>query len=181
MKSSRRVLAVLYATVAATSLLLAVGCVCMWVLTIDSMYLKGWEGSTNSIWWTFGSAGGRFQFVYDDGTFDGAMSGSRSQQFAGIEYIRWNRGGWNLWIPWWLPAALFAVAPTSWGIQRFRSKRRHETGLCSICGYDLRATPTRCPECGTVADGSTRAIQPVPAATMDACEGQNRQHGGNAE
>ena len=57
-------------------------------------------------------------------------------------------------IYYWLPSCIFAVLPASRVLLRLRTHciklQRSRTGRCQACGYDLRATPDRCPECGTM-------------------------------
>ena len=70
-----------------------------------------------------------------------------------------------VYVPHWSLALLCTIVPTC----RFFSPHRRRTkrqrlGLCRRCGYDLRATPDRCPECGTPSTSSGQvAVAPKPA------------------
>jgi hypothetical protein len=56
--------------------------------------------------------------------------------------------------PYWLLTLATALLPLLWvsgSVQRVMScRRRRRLGLCLTCGYDLRGSAGRCPECGTV-------------------------------
>ena len=59
-------------------------------------------------------------------------------------------------IPYWAPALAAAIAPAWWLVRGRNSRRRQRVaqGRCGACGYDLRATPGRGPECGAAAAGA---------------------------
>jgi hypothetical protein len=53
----------------------------------------------------------------------------------------------------WFIAAVAGIVPALWSMQwlsRRRRRVRSALGRCVVCGYDLRATLDRCPECGTI-------------------------------
>ena len=51
-------------------------------------------------------------------------------------------------VPFWVPTFLLAVLPGHAFIFHRRRRKRKKLGLCLKCGYDIRASKERCPECG---------------------------------
>src|SRR5207245_2607799 len=72
--------------------------------------------------------------------------------FGGVSVLRspWPFDTWTITSPFWMLALLGSLLPLVrlvMAVRRWRAVRR---GHCVVCGYDLRATPDRCPECGTI-------------------------------
>ena len=87
-------------------------------------------------------------------------------EFAGFGFWQRDSGDTcrrSVAVPLWAFVAFFAIAPAL----KYRAVRRERMnqrpGLCRRCGYDLRASKERCPECGT-AIGAVRLRPPKSAA-----------------
>ena len=89
--------------------------------------------------------------------------GSPSGQWLGFRYVStdtWYPKAQLQWgyptarsraifIPHWAVVALTALLPAMAVVRLVRNRNRRGKKICGKCGYDLRATPGRCPECGT--------------------------------
>ena len=79
------------------------------------------------------------------------------KEFGKVEGLGFRFGGlkgpegslWNLAVPYWFITAASLPAPALWLRRLSRGRRRQDRRLCVACGYDLRASRERCPECGT--------------------------------
>jgi hypothetical protein len=66
-----------------------------------------------------------------------------------------GRSGYGVVVPYWFLCLLSAVWPVTRSYRQHKldvELERHLRGLCPKCGYDMRATPDRCPECGGTTD-----------------------------
>ena len=81
-----------------------------------------------------------------------------------IRFVGLDTGGprwpdapyWMVRVPYWFVTLLFLAPATrlAWVHRRAsRARSRRRLGLCQQCGYDLRASAVRCPECGEPVGG----------------------------
>jgi len=74
-------------------------------------------------------------------------------------HVEWhNRGIAMHW------ALLVGLSSIPLIVSWIRRRARLKPGTCAVCGYDLRATPDRCPECGSAPHAASRHLTDLQAA-----------------
>jgi hypothetical protein len=142
----------LFTLVSAVSLLLCVATCVLWVRaswTEDDFDLGGIGGDAD--WWA-SSSGGELALIRQAGDdFGEPLPGVRLPGFCYLASASATGSHRQYAASYWVLASLFGVVPAAWAwrVRRGRIRRRNAlAGLCPTCGYDLRASPGRCPECG---------------------------------
>lgn len=105
-------------------------------------------------WRKFGLSGD-YGLIRAELNANGTVKRSWEQPLSGESSERMRY--WNVEdIPHWTLCLLTLLLPLTWLFSLVRDRRR-APHVCKIWGYDLRASPERCPECGTVVPGMKKA------------------------
>ena len=156
------------------SLLICLATVVLWVSKERYNHLLGYHSRREASAFFAGRAGIEYEHFaddLDDPSFWPAAFGARLSQGWHFERSEVSR----LWSPWWdmgegfrdiehgpsdilaaptwCPLLVFGLLPfarlSRWALIARAKRRRKQRRRCPVCAYDLRATPERCPECGT--------------------------------
>ncbi len=101
-----------------------------------------------------------------DGLFTPSSPPSSTAPWIRFQFMRVIVPLWLLWIP--LSLLTFFVTRAT-----ARRLRRQRLGLCMNCGYDLRASTDRCPECGEpvlIKNLSTAPLRNIPSQIFTGCK-----------
>jgi len=142
------------------------------------LWVRSYQGPDELTWQT--QSGRLYELISGHGTFD-ILCIPRWPQKEGTRYYRENPhvyygtryskrllgfgtdviwpeyGGRYVNIPHWFVTCICAGAAFLFARVWWRRRVRDLAGRCGKCGYDMRATPQRCPECGSIGVGSAPA------------------------
>jgi hypothetical protein len=93
-----------------------------------------------------------FGFGFESSYFKGPGPDSPYPENNRPVELTWRALFINLKAPLWLIVMVTAILPLAWFQRLRRATVQSRIGFCRTCGYDIRATPDRCPECGKVPD-----------------------------
>ena len=152
-------------------------CVAIGGVAVRSIwYVDRWSIPRSDVNWTVTTEGGQVYVSWPDVSRNWPTGPAVIRKFAGVTIIDeswvslegpYHRRrtpfrsidgfvlpGTQVWFPIWPLIVLTALSPAAMLIGRLRSSRRVRSGCCRTCGYDLRATPELCPECGAAPEAA---------------------------
>ncbi|HEY2588143.1 MAG TPA: hypothetical protein VGI81_20535 [Tepidisphaeraceae bacterium] len=123
---------------------------------------NGWIVSSNRstiffLWWTEHSAhdDSGWSWVRNPPSRDGdeafGLVSNQQPYVSDDGSVVWRNVQW-VWFPHWIAFAATCCLPAMavlGSLHRTFRRRRRRRQFCLSCGYDLRASTARCPECGT--------------------------------
>jgi hypothetical protein len=122
--------------------------VVLWILSLhNSQGLVLATNSSDGDWLTADNG----QLIYREYGFRSGRYGynplAGTVSFLNFQWDRTQGGKTTVAIPFWAPGLLFLVTGIIYVFHG--TAREFGRGFCRQCGYDLRASQERCPECGT--------------------------------